>query len=46
MIEKCALAVMGAEAKKSLGMEQLCRGLEAGTERGIDVLRLLWQQHT
>ena len=41
MLKKCVLAVMGTEAKKACGTGQLCRGLDAGFEGGIDVVRLL-----
>ena len=45
MIVKCMLAVMGAEAKEACRTEQLCEGLEYGTEGGIHAVRLLWQHH-
>ena len=45
MLEKCILAVMRVEAKEACRKEQLCGGLEAGTEVGIRAVRLLWQQH-
>ena len=35
MLTKCVLAVIGAEAKKACGTGQLCRGLDAGFERGF-----------
>ena len=35
ILTKCVLAVMGAEAKKACGTGQLCRGLDAGFERGF-----------
>ena len=41
MLTKCVLEVMGDESKKACGTEQLCRGLEAGLEVGIHVVRLL-----
>ena len=34
MLTKYVLAVMGAEAKKACGTEQLCRGLDARFEGG------------
>ena len=42
MLEKCVLALTGAEAKKACGTEQLCRGLEAGIEGRIQAARILW----
>ena len=45
MLEKCVLALTGAEAKEACGMEQLYGGLEAGIEGGIHTVRLLWEHH-
>ena len=45
MLEKCMLAVMGAEAKEAYETEQRCRGLEAGIEGRIHMVQLLWKQH-
>ena len=41
MLEKCVLAVAGAEAKEACGTDQLYSGLEAGIEGGIHAVRLL-----
>ena len=46
ILEKCVLAVTGAEAKKACGTEQLCKGLVTGIEGAIHVMRLLWQQNS
>ena len=40
------MVMTGVDAKESCGTEQLCGGLEAGIERGIHVVRLLWQQNS
>ena len=45
MLEKCMLLVTGAEAKEACRTEQLCGGPEAGTEGGIQAVRIMWQQH-
>ena len=43
---KCVLVVTGAEVKEACGTEQLCGGLDAGIEGGVQVVRLLWQQYS
>ena len=43
---KCALQVAGDESKAACGMEHLVRGVEAGIERGIRDMRLLWAHHS
>ena len=45
MVAKYVLTVAGAEAKEACGTEQLCGGLEAGTEGRIHAVRLLCQHH-
>ena len=35
-LSKCALTAGGADAKAACGINQLCTGLEAGIEAGID----------
>ena len=45
MLEKCMLVVRGVEAKEACGTDQLYGGREAGTEEGIHMVRLLWQQN-
>ena len=42
MLEKCVLAVMGADSKEACVTYQLCRGLEDGIEGGIHAVHLLW----
>ena len=42
---KCALKVVGQEAKEACGMDQLCRRVEVGTEGVITTMHLLWKQH-
>ena len=34
------------EAKEVSRTDHLCRGLEAGIEGGIHVIRLIWKQHS
>ena len=43
---KCSLQVAGDESKAACGMEHLVRGVEAGIERGIHDMRLLWAHHS
>ena len=45
LLAKCLLSVAGAEAKEACGMDQLCAGLEAGTEGGIHAMQNLWDLH-
>ena len=38
------MEVTGAEAEEACGTDQLCGELEAGIERGVHAVWLLWQQ--
>ena len=42
---KVMLIVMGKEATRACGTDQLCSGLEAGIEGGIHHMRSLWDEH-
>ena len=39
------LIVVGKEATRACGIDQLCNGLEAGIEGGIHHMRSLWDEH-
>ena len=45
LVAKCCLAVMGQEATRACGTDQLCAGLEASIEGGIHSIRLLEAEH-
>ena len=45
LIAKCGLKVMGQEATRACGTDQLCAGLEAGIEGGIHFIRQLQDEH-
>ena len=45
ILAKFVLVVTGEEAKEACGTEQIFGGFEAGTERGVQAVRLLWKQH-
>ena len=42
---KCASCVAGAETKNTCGTDQLCAGLEAGTEGGMHDITMEWDEH-
>ena len=46
LMAKCILRVTRYKATVSCGMEQLDLGVEAGIERGIHDMRLLWEYHS
>ena len=42
---KTLLIVVGNEATRACGTDQLCSGLEAGIEGGIHHMRSMWDEH-
>ena len=45
LMAKCLLLVAGPEAKATCGTTQLAEGVEAGKERAIHEMRVLWEEH-
>ena len=45
LVAKCGLKVMGQDATRACGTDQLCTGLEAGIEGGIHFIRQIQDEH-